>query len=165
MLGLGELIRRLISGRFDPAVLLLIWLGAGVLLTALISVNVNRMNFLLMPLALTIALGAETTLRLLGKYRKIGAALLLTVLLVFFGCFERYYFTDYTDSLRGEFTDGWDKALDAALEHEGTVYVTRALHYPKSMCSGTGRTPHGSGRRALPRRNTAALRFYTENKP
>lgn len=133
LLGLGELIRRLISGRFDPAVLLLIWLGAGVLLTALISVNVNRMNFLLMPLALTIALGAETTLRLLGKYRKIGAALLLTVLLVFFGCFERYYFTDYTDSLRGEFTDGWDKALDAALEHEGTVYVTRALHYPKLL--------------------------------
>ena len=137
LFGLGELLRRLIASlrqkRFDPAVLLLIWLGAGLLLTALISVNVNRMNFLLMPVALTIALGADALLRLLGRYRKAGAALLLAALLVFFGCFERYYFTDYTSSLRGEFTDGWQEALDAALGHGGTVYMTRALHYPKLL--------------------------------
>ncbi len=137
LLGLGELIRRLIVSlrekRFDPAVLLLFWLGAGILLTALISVNINRMNFLLMPLALTIALGADTLLRLAGRYGKAGAALLLTVLLVSFGCFERYYFTDYADSLRGEFTEGWSEALDTALEHDGTVYVSRALHYPKLL--------------------------------
>ena len=137
LLGLYELVRRLIASlrekRFDPAVLLLFWLGAGVLLSALVSVNVNRMNILLMPVALTIALGADTLLRLAGRGGKVGAALLLAILLVFFGCFERYYFTDYTASLRGEFTEGWDEALNEALEHEGTVYVTRALHYPKLL--------------------------------
>ncbi len=137
LLGLGDLARRLIVSlrerRFDPTVLLLLWLAAGILLTALISVNVNRMNFLLMPWALTVALGADALLRLLGRYGKAGAVLLLTVLLIFFGCFERYYFTDYTVSLRGEFTEGWSEALDAAQEHDGTVYVTRALHYPKLL--------------------------------
>ena len=62
-----------------------------------------------------------------------GAIILLGALLLFFGLFARYYFTDYTDSLRGEFTDGWEQALDAALTREGTVYVTGALHYPKLL--------------------------------
>ncbi len=137
LLGLGELVRRLAVSlrerRIDPAVTLLIWLVCGVGLCALISVNVNRMNFLLMPIALTVALGAETLLRLLGRFSSAGAIILLGALLLFFGLFARYYFTDYTGSLRGEFTDGWDQALDAALAHEGTVYVTRALHYPKLL--------------------------------
>ena len=137
LLGLGALVRRLVVSRrekrFDAAVLLLIWLVCGALLSSLISVNVNRMNFLLMPAALTVALGAETLLRLLGRFSRAGAVILLGALLLFFGLFARYYFTDYTDSLHGEFTDGWDQALDAALSHEGTVYVTQALHYPKLL--------------------------------
>lgn len=137
LLGFGALVRRLIVSlrekRFDAAVLLLIWLVCGALLSSLISVNVNRMNFLLMPIALTIALGAETLLRLLGRFSRAGAIILLGALLLFFGLFARYYFTDYTDSLRGEFTDGWEQALDAALTHDGTVYVTGALHYPKLL--------------------------------
>ena len=142
VLGIGELFRRFYRSRrkrrFDPAVLLLIWLFSGTLLTCLISVNINRMNFLLMPLALTVGLGAETLLRLLGRFRRAGAALLLAALLVFFGLFERFYFTEYTDSLKGEFTEGFSEALDEALSHEGTVYVTRALSYPKLLLkSGT----------------------------
>ena len=137
LLGLWELARRCVLSlrrkRFDAAVLLLIWLVTGAALGCLISVNVNRMNFLLMPAGLTVGLGAAVLLRLLGKYRRAGAALLLAVLLVFFGFFARFYFTDYTASLRGEFTVGWDAALDAALARGGTVYVTRALHYPKLL--------------------------------
>lgn len=137
LLGLGALVRRLIVSlrekRFDAAILLLIWLVCGALLSSLISVNVNRMNFLLMPVALTVALGAETLLRLLRRFSRVGAIILLGALLLFFGLFARYYFTDYTDSLRGEFTDGWEQALDAALTREGTVYVTGALHYPKLL--------------------------------
>ena len=137
VLGLGTLLRRTYSAlrkrRFDPAVLLLIWLGAGLLLCALISVNVNRMNFLLMPIALTVALGVDTALRLSGRYARVGAVLLLAGLLVFFGSFTRFYFTDYADSLNGEFTAGWDEALDTALSRGGTVYVTGALHYPKLL--------------------------------
>ena len=135
--GLGALLYRLFASlkkrRFDPAVLLLIWLLCGIVQGALVSVNVNRMNLLLMPVALTAALGAETLLRLLGKYRRIGAGVLLLALLVCFAGFARFYFTDYTDSLNGEFTLGAQEALDAALPHDGTVYVTGALHYPKLL--------------------------------
>lgn len=137
LLGLGALVRRLIlslrAKTFDPAVLLLIWLVSGAVLTALVSVNINRMNVLVMPAALTVAVGAETLLRLLKKYRRAGAAVLLALLLVFFAAFERFCFTDYADSLNGEFTVGAQEALDAALSHEGTVYVTQALHYPKLL--------------------------------
>ena len=137
LLGFGALLRRTVLAmrekRFDAACLLLVWLGTGTLLTALISVNVNRMNFLLMPIALTAALGAETALRLFGRRARIIAPLLLTALLIFFGFFARFYFTDYAASLGGEFTAGWDEALDAALSHRGTVYITRAIHYPKLL--------------------------------
>ena len=137
VLGFIALVRRTVLSlrerRFDAACLLLVWLAAGTVLAALISVNVNRMNFLLMPAALTVALGAETVLRLLGRYARITAPLLLAGFLIFFGFFARYYFTDYSASLKGEFTAGWDEALDAALSHEGTIYVTRTIHYPKLL--------------------------------
>ena len=137
VLGLGVLLYRCFTAlrdrRYDPAVLLLIWLFTGAGLTALISVNINRMNFLLMPAALTVALGAETALRFIGRYARAAAALMLAGLLVFFGFFAQYYFTDYAPSLNGEFTAGWDEALDAAFRHDGTIYVTRTLHYPKLL--------------------------------
>ena len=137
VLGLGALLYRAVksfrSRRFDAAVLLLIWLLCGIILAALISVNVNRMNFLLMPLGLTMALGASTALTLAGRCGRAAGLGLLALLLVFFGFFARFYFTGYADSLNGEFTLGWDAALEEALSHEGTVYVTRALSYPKLL--------------------------------
>ena len=137
LLGLGALVWQAVRSarekRFDPSVLLLIWLGVGTLLCSLISVNINRMNFLVLPVALTVAFGTETALRLLGCYARIGVSLLLAVLLVFFGLFTRFYFSEYAPSLNGEFTVGWDAALDKAIEHGGTIYVTGALHYPKLL--------------------------------
>jgi len=137
LLGIIALIKRgftaLRDRRFDAACLLFVWLAAGTVLAALISVNVNRMNFLLMPAALTVALGSETALRLSRRYARIMAPLLLAGFLIFFGFFARFYFTDYSTSLNGEFTVGWDEALDAALSHEGTIYVTRTIHYPKLL--------------------------------
>ena len=34
---------------------------------------------------------------------------------------------------KSKFTVGWSEALDAALSHNGTIYVTRTLHYPKLL--------------------------------
>ena len=137
LFGLGALVWRLVRSlrakRFDPAAPVLLWLLCGLALTALISVNVNRMNFLLVPVGLTVAFGAAEALRLCGKYRRAAGAAALTILLVLFGFFARYYFSDYSASLNGEFTNGWSEALDAALAHEGTVYVTKSLSYPKLL--------------------------------
>ena len=91
------------------------------------------MNFLLLPLVLCAAFGAETLLALLGRYARAGAAILAAVYLVFFGMFAANYFGPYGDMLRGDFTDGVREALALALKQEGTVYVTRAVHDPKVL--------------------------------
>ena len=130
---LVRLVRALRERRRDPALALLIWILAGFCLCLMIPVNANRMNFLLLPLVLCAAFGCETLLTLCGRYAKAVAALLTAVYLVFFALFAQSYFGPYQDSLRVEFTDGVREALDLALEHEGTVYVTRAVHDPKVL--------------------------------
>ena len=137
LLGLGALIRRVWKtrkdARRDGAAALLIWIGAGLVLGLVIPVNANRMNVLLLPLVFCAAFGCETLLCLSGKYAKAGAAGLAAVYLVFFGFFAAVSFGPYQQTLRGDFTDGVREALDAALAHEGTVYVTRAVHDPKVL--------------------------------
>ena len=80
LLGLGALARRWVRAlkerRRDPAAALLLWVLAGLALCLLIPVNANRMNFLLLPLVLCAAFGAETLLVLLGRYARAGAAVL-----------------------------------------------------------------------------------------
>ena len=137
LLGLGALARRWIRAlkakRREPAAALLLWVLSGFALCLLIPVNANRMNFLLLPLVLCAAFGAETLLGLLGRYARAGAAVLAALYLAFFGFFAANYFGPYGDMLRGDFTDGVREALSLALEHEGTVYVTRAVHDPKVL--------------------------------
>ena len=137
LLGLGALIARAWKTRKekprDGAAALLIWVGAGLALSLVIPVNANRMNFLLLPLVFCAAYGCETLLALLGKHAKAGAAGLAAVYLTFFGFFAASYFGPYQETLQGDFTDGVREALDAALAHEGTVYVTRAVHDPKVL--------------------------------
>ena len=137
LIGLGALLVRLVRAlrqkRFDPSVLLLLQLIAGLALGLLIAVNANRANILLLSLALCAGLGLDALSRLPRAWGKAAAGLLCAVWLVFFGLFARYLFTAYNDALRGEFTWGVEEALDEALSHEGTVYVTKAVHYPKLL--------------------------------
>ena len=137
LVGLGVLLVRLVRAlrdrRFDPAVLLLIQILAGVVLGLLIAVNANRANILLLPLVLCAGLGLDAVSRLPRVWGKAAAGLLCAVWLVFFGLFERSCFGEYSGALRGEFTYGVEEALDEALSHEGTVYITRAVHYPKLL--------------------------------
>ena len=121
---------------FDPAVPLLIWILSGLCLALLLSVNANRMNFLLLPLVLCAALGLETLLAHAGVCARAGLAGISAVYLVFFALFAASYFGPYADSLRGSFTDGVQEAVEAAVSHEGTVYVTKAVHYPKILLFG-----------------------------
>ena len=137
LVGIGALLvrffRSLKSRRFDPAVPLLLWLFAGLCLGLLISVNANRMNLLLLPLLLCAALGAETLLSCLDRFSRAGFAVLCAGYLCCFAVFAVSYFGPYAESLRGHFTDGVQQAVETAVSHEGTVYVTRAIHYPKIL--------------------------------
>ncbi|MBQ9685895.1 MAG: hypothetical protein IJV41_05000, partial [Oscillospiraceae bacterium] len=117
----------------DPAAALLIQIFAGFCLCLVIAVNANRMNFLLLPLVLCAALGADALCSLAGRHAAKLAAGLAAVYLIFFGFFAKSYFTDYADALRGQFTWGVQDALETALAHEGTVYFTDAVSYSKLL--------------------------------
>ncbi len=137
LVGIGalsvRLFRSLKTGRFDPAVPLLPWLLAGLCLGLLLSVNANRINLLLLPLLRCAALGAESLLSLLGRFSRTGFALLCAGYLCCFAVFAASYFGPYAESLRGHFTDGVQQAVETAVSHEGTIYVTKAIHYPKIL--------------------------------
>ncbi len=131
-----RLVRSLKNRRFDPAVALLIWIFAGLCLALVIDVNANRMNFLLLPLVLCAALGIEALLSHAGAFARGGLAGITALYLVFFALFAVSYFGPYAESLRVSFTDGVQEAVEAAVSHEGTVYVTKAVHYPKILLYG-----------------------------
>lgn len=137
LLGIGALLVRLVRSlrdrRFDAAVPLLLWVLAGIALGLLIDVNANRINILLLPLVLCAALGLETLLSCAGRFARAGFALCAAVYLCFFALFAVSYFGPYAESLRGAFTDGVGEAVETAIAHEGTVYVTRAIHHPKLL--------------------------------
>ncbi|MCR5577181.1 MAG: glycosyltransferase family 39 protein [Oscillospiraceae bacterium] len=137
LLGLGSLfvrfVRSLKGRRFDAAVPLLLWTLAGLALGLLISANANRVNILLLPLVLCAAHGLETLLTHAGRFARAGFAACAAVYLCFFAFFAVSYFGPYAESLRGAFTDGVGEAVEAAVSHEGTVYATSAIHYPKLL--------------------------------
>ena len=138
--GLGELVGRAVRAlrekRADAALALLIQVVSGLCLGLLIAVNANRINFLLLPLVLCAAWGADRLTALLGRHGDTAAAALAGVYLAFFALFAHSYFTDYADSLLGQFTWGVEQAVQTAAEKAGpeqTVYVTDAVHYPKLL--------------------------------
>lgn len=116
--------------RFCPEVLVLIQLLAGLIVGALIKVNVNRVNIIFIPLLITAALGVYMFCALFGK-RLIYAAAVLYLLM--FAPFSHWYFTDYAELIKPHFTYGIEQALGAVSETDGTVYVTASVHYPKLL--------------------------------
>ena len=128
--------RSLKARRFDAAGALLLWVLAGIALGLVLDANANRVNILLLPLALCAALGLETLLQHAGRFAKAGFAVCAAVYLCCFTLFAASYFGPYAESLRGSFTDAIAEAVEAAVSHEGTVYATSAIHYPKLLLYG-----------------------------
>lgn len=134
LLGLFAGIRRLLrAGRreFCPEALLLIQLFAGVLLGALINVNVNRVNIIFIPLIL---LTAQGICCLAALSRERVAALAAALYLLGFLLFQCFYFGEYRETIRPYFSYGLEAAAEAVTEdYEGTVYVSENIQYPKIL--------------------------------
>ena len=127
LLGLLALLERGIRRKdFDGAAFLGFQLLAGLLLGALVSVNVNRVNLIFPPL---VFLTGEGICWFCGHFRVRLLPLVLAAYLVCFGFFADYYFTDYRQTLRSSFAWGLEEALDAAGE-DGTVYLSGDVYYP-----------------------------------
>ena len=100
---------------------------AALLLGALVSVNVNRVNILFPPL---VFLTAEGICWFCDRFRARLLPLLLAAYLLCFGLFARYYFTDYKASLRSSFAWGLEDALAAAERFDGPVVLSGDVYYP-----------------------------------
>ena len=134
LLGAGQAVRlSVLSLRRrepSPAAPLLIQLLGGIMLSATISVNVNRVNILLPVLVIFAGLGVDALRRLAGRAAVV--AMVGAYLALFLG-FQCYYFTDYRREAEQAFTYGAEQAIEAALGHRGPVYVCGELLYPKLL--------------------------------
>ena len=128
LLGLLSLLaRRVRREGFDAMAPVFFQLLAALLLGALVSVNVNRVNILFPPL---VFLTAEGICRFSDLFRARLLPLLLAAYLLCFGLFARYYFTDYKASLRSSFAWGLEDALAAAERFDGPVVLSGDVYYP-----------------------------------
>ena len=128
LLGLLSLLARRVRDRdFDLMALVFFQLLAALLLGALVSVNVNRVNILFPPL---VFLTAEGICWFCDRFRVRLLPLLLAAYLLCFGLFARYYFTDYKVSLRSSFAWGLEDALAAAERFDGPVVLSGDVYYP-----------------------------------
>jgi len=127
LLGLLSLLERGICRKgFDSAAFLGFQLLAGLLLGALVSVNVNRVNLIFPPL---LFLAGEGVCWFCARFRLRLLPLVLAAYLVCFGFFTHFYFTEYRQSLRSSFAWGLEEALDAVGD-KGTVYLSGDVYYP-----------------------------------
>lgn len=129
LLGLVVCVTRAIKNRSGKEALLLVQLLAGLLLGALIHVNVNRVNIIFLPLILLAAEGFDW----LCEHFKPTFLLVEAVYLIFFAFFCRYYFTDYRDQISVSFGKGLTEAVEAVSDFEGTVVLSEDIHYPKIL--------------------------------
>jgi hypothetical protein len=121
LVGLIADIARLSSKRrFEPRVLMLLWLVTGIALAAVQRSDITRLNLLWLPFIYFAAVGMSTASR-----NRTVAAGLVTVHLVLFVNFARDYFDAYRYRTAGAFHPSYGAAIRAATKAvSGKICVT-----------------------------------------
>lgn len=96
----------------------------------LVKINATKVNMLLLPLVLLIALGAYY---LSTVSRRQLLAALAAVYLVLFAGFEHYYFTEYDLETREHFSYGLSEALSFAEDKGEKIYINETEFYTKVL--------------------------------
>lgn len=119
---------------FDGCVPIFVWLLLGIVLGCMIDGNINRLNFLHMPLILCIILGiAQFFAWMKGKLRVIPA-LVTAAYALSFVFFLQYYFTSYQDELAPHFDAGLDQALTfAQSKTDDEIFVSDQILFSKVL--------------------------------
>lgn len=115
---------------FSPQALLLISFAACLPLCVLVKANANRINIVLLPLVIYIALGVYYLSSMTSRRVLPLAA---AVYLALFAGFESYYFTEYDSDTKPQFSYGLEDALSVACEKGDTVYVDQNEYYSKVL--------------------------------
>lgn len=134
---LWRTIKSLRTRTFDGCVLIFVWLSLGAIQGCMIEGNINRLNFLHMPVILCIVLGlAQTTAWMRGKLRVISGAI-AAAYAVSFVLFVGYYFTGYQERLGVSFDAGLDEAIAYAKTlTDGEITISSHILHPKVLFYG-----------------------------
>ena len=129
-------VRSLKSRRYHAGALILIWLILGGVLGCLIDGNVNRLNFLHVPLIVCAVIGIYLVCNWMNKrIRWFGKAIASAYALSFL-LFMGFYFTEYQDQVAPQFNRGLEEAVDFAKNVAGdeeTIHVSDWISYPKIL--------------------------------
>lgn len=111
----------------DPLIFLLAWLFSSIVLAALQSVNVNRINIVFLPLIFFCALGVQAA-GSTGRFVRNG---LIGIFLIFFLFFTHTYFTWYKTEAADDFFTGLGPAIETAVAvTDDPICVTDRVNMP-----------------------------------
>jgi len=118
--------RRVISSRSMIEMMFLVWFAASIILGFAISVNVNRINCIFLPLLFFLAVGIDVFRR-----NRLIFAGIVTALLLSFYFFSRTYFTTFPKLIGPRFFASFGEAINYASENtSGPICVTGNVNMP-----------------------------------
>lgn len=120
VIALVNFFKRLWKRDFFSMALLLFWLGAALWMGTAVDGNINRLNSLFTPMIL---LGGYGIAELFQRIRPWMIVFPVTLYVLLFLRFEKYYFTDYETEIAFAFSQGMEAACESALQSEGTICV------------------------------------------
>ncbi|MCR5625245.1 MAG: glycosyltransferase family 39 protein [Lachnospiraceae bacterium] len=106
---------------------------AGLVLGALINVNVNRVNIIHFPIIIAIVYGIWQIVKLINKKVVIIPVI---VYMVMFVRFEKFYYTDYRETMDGMFNGNVEAAVSYVRENTkdySNVFITGNISYPITL--------------------------------
>lgn len=146
VLGVLSLVNRVFEGREDgkkdgtayqAAIVLLIWLICGLIQGAIVHVNINRGNFLMMVLALMVGVGVKT---LTDQFPRTKIALVVLFILGFTAFISEYFglipgedAPSYNRNIAKLFTQGIEEVMFAAKDEPGKIFVPVNVQYPSVL--------------------------------
>ena len=138
--GLGENLWRAVcdirSCKLGLSVFMLAWLLAAFTIGILISVNVNRVNLIFIPIIVFAAQGIVLSFSVIHPKM---LYIPLVAYLLSFANFEREYFTTYKDRIAGNFCEGIGEAMafaQAQSKPGAKIYVDSRVSYPRVLFYG-----------------------------
>ena len=115
---------------------MLVWLLAAFAIGILISVNVNRVNLIFIPI---IVMAAQGIILAFSYIHPKMVYVPLVAYLLSFANFEREYFTKYRDSIASNFCEGIGDAMEFAQKQSkpnDKIYVEPNVSYPRVLFYG-----------------------------
>ena len=133
---IGHMVRDVKARKLGLSFFMLVWLLAAFAIGVLISVNVNRVNLIFIPIIIMAAQG------IIIAFSYIHPKLIyvpLVAYLLSFANFEREYFTVYKDQIANPFCEGIGDAMEFAQSQSksgGKIYVDPNVSYPRVLFYG-----------------------------